>query len=286
MMKPLPDPSRGAADSSLGYRRERGGQVVARARRGFHAHDSGVDPRGDRCEIGARHELTHRRAVSRRARDEMVSGRSSWAAGLGGSALVGIGGRVPATTSPRRKLTTAVRVTKAPAWRDIAEGNGRPAGRSASRVLHYKGQKRGLIEFLHAERARLLELAPRILARRPATSSCAEPMRRPCPPSRSMASGGGLARHRLQRSGQHERLPAERSRRPAAGAGSSSTRTPAAASRSSNAWLRGSSRNARTDAATTPPTSGTRSSLRPSPHAGASANRKARASARAPPSPT
>ena len=82
------------------------------------------------------------------------------------------------------------------------------------------------------------------------------------PPSACNRLVGRLAAHGVERAGDDEGLPGQRLGPAAsAGAASSSIRTPAAASRSISAALRGSSRNARTDRATTGPTSGTASSV-------------------------
>ncbi len=80
------------------------------------------------------------------------------------------------------------------------------------------------------------------------------------PPSRSRAAVASSRRHRAQRAGEDEGLAGERPRRrsprSAAAAGSPCSR-PAAASLAMSARFRGSSANARTDAATTGPMSGT-----------------------------
>src|SRR5689334_7803231 len=69
------------------------------------------------------------------------------------------GGRVPAATRPRRKLTRADRPISAPAWRVISRT---PDRGPISLLGHYKGEESLLVEFLNAQGPGLVELAPAV----------------------------------------------------------------------------------------------------------------------------
>ncbi len=140
---------------------------------------------------------------------------------------------MPAATSPSRKLTRPVR----------ARGTVPDASSRQLEDFIIRARNAGLIEHRHAERLRLLELAPGVLARdqprslsadgpgdfAPELLRCARP-----PASRLIDSSVPVSTNVC---------PGERLTGGPLGRGaSSSMRTPASASRSSRAALRGSSR--------------------------------------------
>ena len=257
-MKPLPSPRRGRVEleAAAPDRSDRRADPASRAARGYAGCADRVPRRGIDVHDGRVDAVDDVREVDERARRRPTA--ASFDAGADGRVL---GRRArpaatedcvppPAKIAPTRNATTAVsaRVTKVKR-RDIVAV--RPP------TLHYKSQKRLLIQRFHAQLARLLQFAPRVGAEHDRAGLLAD--RSGDPRAQPLERAG-----RLFAASSPTSVPVSTKVLPASGPTSSvgsgawlAMFTPACSSRATSARLRGSSAKARTEAATTGPTSAT-----------------------------